>query len=67
MVNLFLIIKFMTGINKERHIMSKNGKNKFYRTLNLRKQDKQALNHYTELKTEMEKDTDIQQGEDNDE
>ena len=35
-----------------------NGKNNFYRTLNLRAEDKQALNHYTELKKEMDKDND---------
>jgi len=36
--------------------MSKNGKDRFYRTLNLNKEDKKALKFYTELKKEVEKD-----------
>lgn len=36
--------------------MNKNGKNKFYRTLNLDKKEKQALKFYTEIKKEMDKD-----------
>lgn len=36
--------------------MSRNGKDKFYRTLNLNKEDKQALKFYTKLKREVEKE-----------
>jgi len=38
--------------------MNGNGKNNFYRTLNLRVEDKQALKFYTELKKVIEKDDD---------
>ena len=33
----------------------RNFKNKFYRTLNLRKQDKEALKFYTEIKKQINK------------
>lgn len=35
--------------------MRGDGKNKFYRTLNLRNEDKQALKFYKTLKKEIEK------------
>ena len=34
--------------------MSNDGKNRFYKTLNLRKEDKQALKFYTKLKKDID-------------